>query len=125
MLQYPVSTMMYSSVSQHEICRLWRQARESSRPSRGRCTWCQERRSCQSPRRSDERIPIETFQMRTLNPATHDEPIRVERLLHDIPSCSYHPDPVDTITFETETKRSQQPKKVTYQVKAEINTTQL
>lgn len=126
MLQYPVSTMMYSSVSPHEMCRLWHQARAGggSRGPRARCSWCRDRpRRSLRGRRDPERG--EAFQMRTLNHTTREESIQcVERhLCADAPYCP-DSESVSEISIESETRKpsvKNNKKKVTYQTKAEVN----
>lgn len=128
MLQYPVTTMMYSSVSQHEMCRLWHQARAGTcRPSRSRCSWCRDRRTLRSSRRDGDTHTNE-YPMRTIEQAnTFDEPIKcLER--HLCPDTSFNcPDSesVSEISLDSESrnpsiKRNMSKKRVTYQTKAEV-----
>lgn len=127
-LQYPVSTMMYSSVSQHEMCRLWRQARAGTcRPPRARCSWCRdplEPRS-RSNKRNSRHYP-DSYRMRTLE-HSFDNPIPcVDR--HVCPdTVPYCPDSESSeVSMESDSRhqsfKRNLSKKVTYQTKAEVIT---
>lgn len=124
-LQYPVSTMMYSSVSQHEMCRLWQQARAGTfRAPRARCSWCRDRRSLRASRRSD-RHTCDAYRMRSLEHTFDDSIQCVERHLgpDSVPYC-LDSESVSEVSLESDSRKpsikTKSKKKVTYQTKAEV-----
>lgn len=128
-LQYPVSTMMYSSVSQHEMCRLWHQARAGTfRAPRGRCSWCRDRRSQRSNRRSGDRQTCpDPYRMRTMEHTSFDEPIHCvdTHLCTDTVAYCHDSESVSEVSLDSDSrnpsiKRKASKKKVTYQTKAEV-----
>lgn len=118
-LQYPVSTMMYSSVSSHEMCRLWHEARAGTfRGPRGRCSWCRDRRSLRCRRAGGERS--ESYRLRHIEHPNFDEQIHcVDRHL-----CCQDSESVSEFSIESESRnpsiKRNSKKKVTYQTKAEV-----
>lgn len=127
-LQYPVTTMMYSSVSQHEMCRLWHQARAGTfRAPRARCSWCRERRSQRSARRGGDRPACaDPYRLRAIEHTSFDEPIQcVERHLcaDTVPYCP-DAESVSEVSLDSDSRnpsiKRNSNKKVTYQTKAEV-----